>query len=189
MVKLSLERSDYMYTLFLDTHGEIITVSLYNEKDLFIKTKESHYTHAVYFTSMIKDILKENNLTFKNIKNIVSINGPGSFTGLRIGLSVSKTLAYTLNIPIYLISTLDAYLVSDTSNEKKICIIEDPKGYYIKGTNIEECYTTCTDSYKDYHKVKEEFNIPLVIKYALNSKEVNPHLVRANYVKEIEVNK
>lgn len=187
--KIVLERSDYMFTLFLDTHGEVITVGLYNGKDLFVKTKESHYSHAVYFTSMIKDILSENGFSFKDIKNIVSVNGPGSFTGLRIGLSVGKTLAYSLGIPIYLVSTLDAYLVSDDFVGKKICVIEDTKGYYIKGTDIGEKYVNDVSSFINYHKVLEVLDIPKVVDFALETEDVPCHLVRANYVKEIEVSK
>ena len=189
VVKLFLERSDFMYTLFLDTHGEVITVGLYNGEDLFVKTKESHYSHAVYFTPMIKDILSENKLGFKDIKNIVSVNGPGSFTGLRIGLSVGKTLAYTLNVPIYLVSTLDAYLVSDDYEGKKICVTQDTKGYYIKGTGINEKYVNDISSYENYYKVSEVLDVPKIVHFALKSEAVPAHLVRANYVKEIEVNK
>lgn len=188
VVKLFLERSDFMYTLFLDTHGEIITVGLYNGTDLFVKPKESHYSHAVYFTSMIKDILSENKLGFKDIKNIVSVNGPGSFTGLRIGLSVGKTLAYTLNVPIYLVSTLDAYLVSDSFEGMKICIIEDTKGYYVKGTEVKETYVHDISLYENYHRVSEALDIPKIVDFALKNDAVPAHLVRANYVKEIGVN-
>lgn len=178
-----------MYTLFLDTHGELITVALYNNKNLFIKEKESHYSHAVYFVPMIKEILEENNLTLKDIKNIVCINGPGSFTGLRIGLSVAKTLAYTLNVPIHLISTLEAYLVSSPANSKKLAVIEDNKGYYIMADDIKEEYVLDLSNYGDYTKVEEKLNVPEVIKKALEKPSTNAHLVRANYVKQIEVDK
>jgi len=47
-----------MFTLFLDTHGEIITISLYNEEKIITKTQESEYSHAVYVVPMIKSILE-----------------------------------------------------------------------------------------------------------------------------------
>lgn len=183
-----------MYTLFLDTHDSLITVALYNEKDMYVKTKESMYSHAVYFMSMIESILKENNLTVKNIKNIVVVNGPGSFTGLRIGLSAAKTMAYSLNIPIYLISSLTAYLVSSDIQKEKLAVIEDNKGYYIsafdKDNNqvIPEIYVESLEGY-NYEIVTNTLDVKRVIEYALKSIPTNAHLVRANYVKKIEVEK
>lgn len=183
-----------MYTLFIDTHAEVITVTLYNDENFFLKTKESVSSHAVYFMPMIENILKENNLTVKNIKDIVAVNGPGSFTGLRIGLSAAKTMAYSLNVPIYLISSLTAYLVSSNLKEDKMAVIEENKGYYVsvfdKDNNSikDEAYTESLEGYS-YKKVEEKLDVPSVINYALKAAPVNAHFVRANYVKKIEVEK
>lgn len=187
MIKYRPKEVDFMYTLFLDTHDELITVALYSEKNIIVKDRESYHSHAVYFVPMIRDILRENDLTVKNIKDIVCVNGPGSFTGLRIGLSVAKTLAYSLSIPIYLISSLESYLVSSNLNGKKMCVVEDTKGYYISGDGIEEQYVTDISKYNDYVIVDKSLDIEKVVKCALSKTSVNPHLVRANYVKEIEV--
>ena len=184
-----------MYTLFLDTHSHLITVSLYNEKNTITKTQESNSSHAVYLVPMIDSILKENNLTVKNIDSIVAVNGPGSFTGLRIGLSVAKTMAYSLNVPIYLISSLTSYLISDDSATDKIAIIEENKGYYISIFNKnnesiqKECFVTDIDGFNNLHRVEEKLNVEKIIKYAKNTSSINPHLVRANYVKTIEAEK
>ena len=125
----------------------------------------------------------------KDIKNIVCINGPGSFTGLRIGLTVGKTLAYTLNVSIYLMSSLEAYLVSSEKSDNNIAVIEDTKGYYIRGNNIEEQYVTDMSKYEKYNIVPKVLDVRKVVSEALKKNSVNAHLVRANYVKEIEVNK
>lgn len=184
-----------MFTLFIDTHGDIIIVALYDGEKLIEKIKESKYSHAVYLSSMIRDILKENNLNFKNIKDIVAVNGPGSFTGIRIGLTHSKTLAYLLNIPIYLVSTLSSYLVSSDVNKNKVCILEDNKGYYVSEfdqyNNIiyEEKYLEDVNRFEDEFCVPLKLNIVKVIEFAKKSDSVDAHLVRANYVKKIEVEK
>lgn len=181
-------------TLFIDTHDSLITVALYDGSKSIIKTQESLYSHAKYLMPMIDDILKENNLTVKDIKEIVAINGPGSFTGLRIGLSAAKTLAYSLNIPIYLISSLTAYLISSDIKEDKMAVIEDNKGYYVSACDkdnkfiLEETYREDISDL-NYTKVKEELDVVKVIEYAKNSNPVDAHLVRANYVKKIEVEK
>ena len=184
-----------MYTLFIDTHSGLITVALYDGKNIIEKIQESEYSHAKYLASMISDILNENNLSVKDIKDIVAINGPGSFTGLRIGLSAAKTLAYTLKIPIYLVSSLSSYLVSDNSSCDKLCVIEDNKGYYVsvfdKENKVlrEEEYVTELKGLNEIYRVKESLDVKKVIQFALESKSVDAHLVRANYVKRIEVEK
>lgn len=48
----------------------------------------------------IKGLLKRNDLSFNQLEGVVGFKGPGSFTGLRIGLTVANTLAYGLRIPI-----------------------------------------------------------------------------------------
>ena len=179
--------------LFIDTHDELITIGLKNNDKLYIKTKESEFSHSVFTMPMIKEIFDENNLDIHNLKEIIVVNGPGSFTGIRIGLTIAKTLAYSLNINIKTISSLTAYLVSYEINEEKMCIIEDNKGYYVsvfdKNNNsvIDECYTE--EIFYNYTVVPHELDINKIIEYSKNIKCVNPHLVNANYVKKIEVEK
>ena len=179
--------------LFIDTHAELITIALKNKKDLFIKTQESEYSHSIYTMPMIESIFKENNLNVKDLKKIIVINGPGSFTGIRIGLSIAKTMAYALKIDINTISSLTAYLISSNLNENKKAVIEDNKGYYIsvfdKDNNvvIPEFYSE-EDKY-DYKEVEKKLDIERIIDYCKNLNSENPHFVKANYVKKIEVEK
>jgi tRNA threonylcarbamoyladenosine biosynthesis protein TsaB len=61
---------------------------------------EAHRSLAETIHSKIKALLKKNSLGWQDIDGLVCYKGPGSFTGLRIGLSVGNTLAYSLNLPI-----------------------------------------------------------------------------------------
>lgn len=177
--------------LFIDTHAELITVALKTDKELFIKTQESEYSHSIYTMPMIESIFKENNLDVKDLKKIIVVNGPGSFTGIRIGLSIAKTMAYALKIEINTISSLTAYLVSNNTNEKRKAVIEDNKGYYISvfdenNQNVEEEYYSEVDNV-NLPKVEEKLDVEKIIDYCKNMKSENPHFVKANYVKKIEV--
>ena len=109
--------------LFIDTHDELITVALKTKDNLYIKTKESECSHSIYTMPMIASLFDDNNLNIKDLEKIIVVNGPGSFTGIRIGLSIAKTISYALNIPIKTISSLKAYLISSNINEDKMAVI------------------------------------------------------------------
>lgn len=177
--------------LFIDTHDELITIALKNKNDLFIKTKESEYSHSIFTMPMIEEIFKENNLNVKDLDKIIVVNGPGSFTGIRIGVSIAKTMAYALGISINTISSLKAYLISNSNHEKRKAVIEDNKGYYIcafdENDNIykDEYYSYEDDL--DLPQVEKKLDINKIIDYCSNLESENPHHVKANYVKKIEV--
>lgn len=179
--------------LFIDTHDELITIGLkYNDK-LFIKTKESEYSHSIFTMPMIKEIFEENNLDIKDLDKVIVVNGPGSFTGIRIGLSIAKTLAYTLNIKINTISSLLAYLISSNNNEKRMAVIEDNKGYYVSAMDeknniiVKEQYIE-NNNY-DYQQVEHKLDLNKIIDYCSNLESENYHHIKANYIKKIEVEK
>ena len=179
--------------LFIDTHDELITIGLkYNDK-LFIKTKMSEYSHSVFTMPMIKEIFEENNLDIKDLDKVIVVNGPGSFTGIRIGLTIAKTLAYTLNIKINTISSLLAYLISNNNNEKRMAVIEDNKGYYVSAMDennniiVKEQYIE-NNNY-EYQQVEHKLDLNKIIDYCNNLESENYHHIKANYIKKIEVEK
>ena len=179
--------------LFIDTHAELITVALKNKDKLYIKEKESEYSHSIYTMPMIEELFEENKLDIKDLNKIIVVNGPGSFTGIRIGVSIAKTVAYALKIDINTISSLTAYLISSDLKENKKAVIEDNKGYYIsvfdKDNNpIKEEYYSEEDN-EDYKEVDYKLNVEKIIDYLKDQKSENPHFVKANYVKKIEVEK
>ena len=180
--------------LFIDTHDELITVGLKNGEELYLKTQESEYSHSIYTMPMIESLFKDNNLNVKDLKKIIVVNGPGSFTGIRIGLSIAKTMAYALNIDINTISSLTAYLISNNNGEKRRAVIEDNKGYYISvfgenDNNIVPEFYSENDEYSEYKTVESKLDVNKIIDYCKDMKSENPHFVKANYVKKIEVEK
>ena len=179
--------------LFIDTHTELITIALKTKNNLFIKTKESEYSHSIYTMPMIEEIFKENNLNVQDLDEVVVVNGPGSFTGIRIGLSIAKTIAYALNLKIHTISSLKAYLISSDIKEEKMAVIEDNKGYYVcafdknNNTIVEETYLE--ENPYQYKEVDYKLDINKIIDYCNKFESANPHHIKANYIKKIEVEK
>jgi tRNA threonylcarbamoyladenosine biosynthesis protein TsaB len=67
---------------------------------------EQGYSHAEKLHVFIEEILKESQVNFQEIKAIAVSKGPGSYTGLRIGVSTAKGLCYALGIPLVSVDTL-----------------------------------------------------------------------------------
>jgi len=65
-------------------------------------------SHARLLTTMIDELLNSNKISYQQIEAVAVSSGPGSYTGLRIGVSVAKGLCYALNIPLLSISTLQS---------------------------------------------------------------------------------
>ncbi len=101
------------YILHIESTSTVCSVAISKHADLVaIKELNNGYTHAENLHVFINDILKENNLNPSDL-NAVSISaGPGSYTGLRIGFSAAKGLAYALQIHLISIDTLKALSVA-----------------------------------------------------------------------------
>lgn len=189
-----------MYTLFISTYDKVITIALLKDGEVLeVSKKESSRNHSVYTVNMIDQILKNNNIDTHYLNEIIVVNGPGSFTGVRIGVTIAKTMAYTLNIPIKTITSLEAIsLGTDNNLDKKIVTIKDLKGafvgYFDKNNEIITNYMYMNkDSYNDFIKDKEryivesdEMNISKIYNYMKSKEPINPHLVNPIYIKGID---
>ncbi len=93
--------------LNIETSTKSTSVSI-AENGVMLALREEHevVSHATKLTPFIQELLVEANLNLQDISAIAISNGPGSYTGLRIGLSTAKGLCYALNIPLISISGL-----------------------------------------------------------------------------------
>ena len=94
--------------LNIDTAVESASVSLaQNGQHLYMRANEQTREHAGWIHIQIGEMIREAKVSLKDISAIAVSNGPGSYTGLRIGLSAAKGLCFALNIPLITISTLE----------------------------------------------------------------------------------
>lgn len=116
-----------MKILSIDTSSNICGVSILEDKNLICSLDtDTGRTHSENLIPMISEVLEKTNLTLKDIDLIVCDKGPGSFTGIRIGISTAKAFHDSLNIPCVGISSLEA-LAYNIEDKKIICSIIDCK--------------------------------------------------------------
>jgi len=98
--------------LHIETSTKVCSVALSNSGECIavIEKNPDEYIHGEYVTLFIEEVLTQVQKSIDEL-NAVSVSiGPGSYTGLRIGLSVAKGICYGLKIPLIAISSLDCLL-------------------------------------------------------------------------------
>lgn len=94
--------------LNIETSGTICSVALSrNGKVISFKETDTEKSHASLLTPFIDEILKSAGIKFSELNAICVSKGPGSYTGLRIGVSTAKGIAYAMDLPLIGISTLE----------------------------------------------------------------------------------
>lgn len=194
-----------MKSLFLDTSANYINVYLiennvvvYSESLTVLKDMSNK------IVPLIRESFESVSFSINDLDKVFVTIGPGSFTGVRIGLTFAKTVAWGLNIPIYPISTLE-FLASVHTNKKRVISIIDARrgnvfaGYYdnnlnkldsehlipfssidILGDDLLVSYDGIYDSYK------LDIDIIKLINKHKDDLPVNPHDLVPNYLKKTE---
>jgi tRNA threonylcarbamoyladenosine biosynthesis protein TsaB len=111
------------YILNLETATKNCSVSISQDgKTILCKEMaELGYSHAEKLHVFIEECLKESKLTFNDLSAIAVSQGPGSYTGLRIGVSAAKGLCFALDLPLIAVDTLQV-LASQLSITEGIII-------------------------------------------------------------------
>ena len=100
-----------MTILALDTSNKTLSVAVeLTDGTIIEQTIENTLQHSVLLMPTIEAVFKEAGITAKDLTKVVVAKGPGSYTGLRIGVTVAKTLAKSLGIPLVGVSSLDVFL-------------------------------------------------------------------------------
>lgn len=204
-----------MICLFFDTSSDLLKVSLIKEnKIIFDKELHTKNDHSSYLVPTIDEAFKSNNIDFKELDEIIVGNGPGSFTGTRISIAVAKTYAFSFNIPVYMISSLEELIYDNDGYDFYVPIIEEKKEnlYFSifdkdKKRVMDDTYSSTEYMYKKleeldgkillislsdkeyekYDTVKASINTLNIMKNIdVNNEKVNPHLLKPNYIKKIE---
>ena len=198
-----------MISLFIDTSLVNVSISVLKDgKILSLIQKEIPNMHSSYTTKFIKDVLDESHIDANDIDNIMVVNGPGSFTGVRIGVTIAKTYGYLIKKEIIPISSLKMLAISTNHNGSILSLIPANKSDYYLGLydsefNIiekerfakkEEVLAIC-NKYNPYivspdisiigkYKInKQKLDIEKIVAYYQNKEKVNYHKLLPNYLK------
>ena len=115
-----------------------VSLSLKNDLIDIIEKDSVSYSHSENLHYFISELLKKNKINFKDLSAVSVSRGPGSYTGLRIGLSAAKGICYGVDIPLISISSLkilaksskfDGYIIStmDARRDEIYSCIYDSK--------------------------------------------------------------
>lgn len=198
-----------MITLFIDTSNDDLIVSILKDNKIINKLeKHCKNEHSIYTVSYIDELLKSCNLLPNDVDNIMVVNGPGSFTGVRIGVTVAKTYAYILKKDVILVSSLKAMALS-TKNKIAIALIDAKNNNYYMGVydmfDNEVTYETFStkeeviqkiEKYEDvtvisnkdliigeYKAKKIKLDIEAIVKYYQNEQPTVIDAILPNYLK------
>ncbi len=199
-----------MITLFIDTSTNTLTVGIIKNDKLLDESTTSSSEHSKYTLVEIEKLLKKNNILPTEVNKIMVINGPGSFTGVRIGVTIAKTYAWALNIKIIPISTLKAYALSISNFDYYIPLIDARRGYvyssiydhnyneilrdtYISLDELKKhtdklnniCYIS-KDKIKNIDTINVKLDIKKIYDYYKNNDGINSYMLLPNYLKKTE---
>ena len=115
-----------MLVLSVDSSSATATCALVKDDQILGEINlNSKREHSVIIMDLIDEILKRYNLTIKDVDAFAISEGPGSFTGLRIGMATIKGMAFSTNKPCISISTLDTLAYNVVNFDGIICPIID----------------------------------------------------------------
>lgn len=191
-----------MKYLFIDsaTANLVVAIIIEDEIKYIFNEKTGSDTSSVIMPK-IAEAFKQSNILPKDLNKIFVVNGPGSFTGIRVGLTVAKTMAWALNIPIVPISSLEV-MASGTSNNTNIALIDARRGYVYAGGYDKDLNNIYPDqhilladididgtyiSYDDLlNTIKPNIDVLKVIKKHAKEEGRNPHSLNPRYLKLTE---
>lgn len=188
-----------MKYLFIDSATTNLVVAIINNgKISYIYNNNDGHDTSSKMMPVLAEAFDKAKLKPQDIDKIFVVTGPGSFTGIRVGLTVAKTMAYTLNIPIVPISSLEVM----ASEKGGSALINARRGYVFAGTYDEDLNNVYPDSYVlmsdkltkpyisydefDFTVEKPNIDVLKVILKHENDVAVNPHTLKPNYLKMTE---
>lgn len=157
-----------MYTLLLDSSNTALAVGFEKDGELFCYTSyEAWQEQSEHMVPEIEKLMKEYHIFRNDIVRIVVAIGPGSYTGVRIALTIAKIMALALNVPLVPVSSLR---ILKDADKPSICLINARSnrsyfGVYKDKEIIEQDTIKTNDEVLEYIAAHPGYSICGNIKY------------------------
>lgn len=201
-----------MRTLYIDTSSNFLYTGIVENDELVIELQEK-LEHNLSRDALpeIASMFTKTRLKPTDIDKIIVVDGPGSFTGIRIGITIAKVYAHSLKTKITTISSLEAMATSYDKASYYVPLIDARRGFvyaaiydkegkeYLfpqhiklnllkeKLTTLEDYLIITNDEIKlEGIKVTYRPNILKIVNTYKNKKSINPHSINPNYLKLTE---
>ena len=123
-----------MKILVIDTSGPVCGVAVMDETKVFCETwAQNRLTHSVSLMPMAESALRSAGMGLKDLDAVAAVVGPGSFTGVRIGVATAKGLAQGAGLPCIPVDALEAMSRGAELFEGVICPIQDARAGQVYG--------------------------------------------------------
>ena len=133
-----------MKILGIDTSSMAASVAVIEDNKLICEyTINTKKTHSQKLMPMIENMLNLSDLNVREIDAIAVCEGPGSFTGLRIGMATAKAIAHVNDIPVIGVNSLEVLAANMNLCDKKICSILDAQRNQVYTGRYHYGYKTC----------------------------------------------
>ena len=203
-----------MRILYIDTSSSFLYSAIVEDNTVLGEIKEE-YGQSLSEVALprIVSIFNDNNIKPEDIDKIIVVNGPGSFTGIRIGITIAKVYAWSLNIPITTITSLEAMSLSSEEEKYHVPAIDARRGYVFaaiydknnnqilkpqhikiddlkdKMENLDDYVVITNDEYldEDFDNIKDyNPNLLKIINTFKDKESINPHAINPDYLKLTE---
>lgn len=201
-----------MRVLYIDTSSSYLYSAIVEDNTLVASVAEEYgQSLSEIALPKIVEMFNENKLSPKDVDKIIVVNGPGSFTGIRIGITIAKVYAWSLNIPITTITSLEAMAISSKEKTNHIPMINARRGYVyaaIFDENNKVLHKPEHIKWEDLKVEIEDLNqyeiisndafdwevetVPYtpdfleIVQTFKDKKSINPHIVNPDYLKLTE---
>ena len=201
-----------MRILYIDTSSSYLYSAIVDENQVISSVSEEYgQSLSEIALPKIVEMFEKNNLSPKDVDKIIVVNGPGSFTGIRIGITIAKVYAWSLKIPITTISSLEAMAISSKENKKHVPMINARRGYVYAAIYDEQNKVIHKPEHIKWEELEKEINaldnieiisndefdwdvdkmsyVPdfvLMVNKFKDKEDINPHAVNPEYLKLTE---
>lgn len=199
-----------MISLFIDTSLSYIRLGLFKNNKLIDSINEyCDKDLSKLFDVRVRDIFKRNNISINDVDKIFAVTGPGSFTGIRIGLTFAKVLGMSLKKDIIPISELEVLSSTDIDSKYVVPLIDARRGFvytamydnnlnsyiadkyislknFIDNINTKDVTFVSFNDFENLTVVRPNIDYEKIINKFNNRETINYHLLTPNYLKDTE---